>query len=376
MRNYSIDFKRRLGKFKNHPIMLFQILFIIVILLIPIFSKPFHEASTNMLQDWMKHIDGASFSFFMTIDQPIFEGMLDNHEEKLTLSSFVLPMITSLPYKDVRLLFGHELPQFPLTNSTIAVAGSGTNMFTTTIESSPPDHLFVPSDEDPKEDEQAPVEIGDGSIFIYTTHNRESFLPYLPKGTPADEAYHREENVMKISNKLKEYLQGYGIEATVDQTDYWAYIVQNEGVHYGQSYDLSRTVVQDVLAQNDQVTYLIDIHRDAQRRNVTTTTIDGKSVAKLMFVIGGEHENYKKNLQFANELHKLLEEKYPGVSRGVEIKSGSGVNGLYNQDLSEKSVVIEVGGVDNTFDEMFRSMEILADVFSIYYFEKDGATSH
>ena len=121
-------------------------------------------------------------------------------------------------------LFGHELPQFPLTNSTIAVAGSGTNMFTTTIESSPPDHLFVPSDEDPKEDEQAPVEIGDGSIFIYTTHNRESFLPYLPKGTPADEAYHREENVMKISNKLKEYLQGYGIEATVDQTDYWAYI--------------------------------------------------------------------------------------------------------------------------------------------------------
>ena len=83
--------------------MLFQILFIMVILLIPIFSKPFHEASTNMLQDWMKHIDGASFSFFMTIDQPIFEGMLDYHEEKLTLSSFVLPMITSLPYKDVRL---------------------------------------------------------------------------------------------------------------------------------------------------------------------------------------------------------------------------------------------------------------------------------
>ena len=60
----------------------------------------------------------------------------------------------------------------------------------------------------------------------------------------------------------------------------------------------------------------------------------------------------------------------------LEIKSGSGVNGLYNQDLSEKSVVIEVGGVDNTFDEMFRSMEILADVFSTYYFEKDGATSH
>lgn len=36
-----------------------------------------------------------------------------------------------------------------------------------------------------------------------------------------------------------------------------------------------------------------------------------------MFVVGAEHENHEKNLKFASELHYILEEKYPGLSRGV-----------------------------------------------------------
>src|SRR5690625_890717 len=138
----SSAFIKRIKPLKNHPIIMFQICFIILILLVPIFSKPFHEASTNLLQDWIQHIDGASFSFFMTMDQPIMEGLHEELGEPEPFYTFLIPLFTSLPYKDIRLLFGHELPQFPLTNSTIAVAGDGTNMFTTTIESSPPEHLF------------------------------------------------------------------------------------------------------------------------------------------------------------------------------------------------------------------------------------------
>ncbi|MGM8214168.1 stage II sporulation protein P [Bacillaceae bacterium W0354] len=373
MTNRTIKLQKRIQQFKSHPIILFQILFIILILLVPIFSKPIHEASTNLLQDWVKHIDGASFSFFLTVDQPVFEGLMDNQEEKLTMSSFVLPLLTNLPYKDIRLLFGHELPKFPLSNSTIAVAGKGTNIFTTTIESAPPDYLLEDSEDEPVEEEKPPVVVGDESIFIYTTHNREGFLPYLPKDTPTDAAFHREENVMKLSRHLQANLEDIGLNAYVDQTDYWQQIVQNEGVEYYHSYNLSRSVVEKVMANNSQIKYLIDIHRDSQPRSVTTTKLKGESVAKLMFVLGGDHENYKKNLQFANELHQLLEENYPGVSRGVEVKSGKNTNGIFNQDLSDRSIVVEVGGVDNNYEELYKAIEILADVFSTYYFEQEGA---
>jgi len=355
---------------------MFQICFIILILLVPIFSKPFHEASTNLLQDWIQHIDGASFSFLMTMDQPVMQGMQLEMDEQEPFYSFLIPLFTSLPYKDIRLLFGHELPQFPLTNSTIAVAGDGTNMFTTTIESSPPDHLLVTEPAEPEEEVETPQQpiVGDESIFIYTTHNREAFLPHLPENTPTNEAFHQDENVMKLSNKLYENLKEYGLNAYVDQTDYWQQIIQDENVEYHHSYDLSRAVIQEVMTQNEEVKYLLDIHRDAQPRSVTTTEVNGESVAKLMFVVGGEHDRYEENLQFAIALHQLLEEKYPGVSRGVDVKEGRYSNGIYNQDLSEKAVVLEVGGVDNTFDELYRTIDIFTDIFSTYYFEQEGAT--
>jgi len=46
-------------------------------------------------------------------------------------------------------------------------------------------------------------------------------------------------------------------------------------------------------------------------------------------------------------------------------------NGLYNQDLSPNSLLIEVGGVDNTFEEMNRTLEVFADVFSEIYWDAE-----
>ncbi|MFP3367688.1 stage II sporulation protein P, partial [Pseudoalteromonas sp. SIMBA_148] len=66
---------------------------------------------------------------------------------------------------------------------------------------------------------------------------------------------------------------------------------------------------------------------------MTTGTINGKSYAKLAFVVGEEHPNYEKNLQVATELHRRLESKFKGISRGVIAKKGSGTNGKFNQDL-------------------------------------------
>ncbi|WP_223155032.1 stage II sporulation protein P [Alkalibacillus aidingensis] len=362
---------------RKNPIVLFVVIFLSLWLLIPLFSvKNFSEASTNILQDWMNDVDGASFSYLMTIDQPIMDGVLDEQEEPLTFASVILPSITSLPYQDLRMLFGHELPNFPGKDSTIAIAGSGTNVFTASVESAPPEYIF--EEEEPEEEVEEPKpednDYSDESIFIFNSHNRESFLPYMEDGTTANEAFSNENNVVDLSFTIQDLLASYGIESHVDQTDHYQLLQQND-LTYGDSYDMARNVVEEVAANQDDVKYFIDIHRDAQPHHITTTEIDGESVAKLMFVIGGKHENHEENLQLAAKLHQKLEEKYPTISRGVEVKEGPGTNGVFNQDLSDNMLLLEVGGVDNTYEEMNRSLEIFAEVFSELYFEEQGAVN-
>ena len=64
-----------------------------------------------------------------------------------------------------------------------------------------------------------------------------------------------------------------------------------------------------------------------------------------------------------------MEEKYPGLSRGIIKHNSSGNNSVYNQDLSNKAMLIEIGGVDNTFEEMYLTADAFADVFSEFYWD-------
>ena len=43
-----------------------------------------------------------------------------------------------------------------------------------------------------------------------------------------------------------------------------------------------------------------------------------------------------------------------------------GYQGIYNQDFSDKVMLIQVGGKENTIDEVNRTLEILAEVLSEY----------
>lgn len=125
------------------------------------------------------------------------------------------------------------------------------------------------------------------------------------------------------------------------------------------------------MATEDSINYLIDIHRDSQPKKMTTTTINGKPFARLFFVVGKENKNYEENVHLAKELHQKLEEKYPGISRGVFIKGKNEGNGVYNQDLTNKSMLLEFGGVENNMEELNRSIGAFAEVFSEYYWKAE-----
>lgn len=67
-------------------------------------------------------------------------------------------------------------------------------------------------------------------------------------------------------------------------------------------------------------------------------------------------------------INNLFNKYYPGLSRGIYKKQGAGVNGVYNQDISSNTILIEIGGVDNNIDEVLNTTEAVANV--LYYYIK------
>ena len=58
-----------------------------------------------------------------------------------------------------------------------------------------------------------------------------------------------------------------------------------------------------------------------------------------------------------------LQEEYPTLSKGIYQKSGQGVNGVYNQDFHKHTILIEIGGYENTTSEVLNSTLAFSKVF-------------
>lgn len=339
-------------------------------------SSSVHSATTNITGEMLYHLIGWENHYFL-------QGLPDSTPTP-ELTQYLFKLSTNINLDDPRSLLGRELPAFSLFDTEILVAGEGTNYTNMPIESAPPLEIIQAEKEaalqnteglngqtDGTAPEAPPNTTGDRNVvYVYFTHNRESFLPYLKGVTNPNHAHHSQLNVTKIGDKLREELEKRGIGTVVDKTDVQANLT-DKGLTYSQSYQESRAVVEAAVTGNRDLTYLIDIHRDSRRKKDTTKVINDKSYAKLAFIVGGEHANYEKNLAFANQLHEMLEQNYQGISRGTFTKQGAGTNGKFNQDLSEKAILVEFGGVDNTFEELNHSAEALADVISQYYWQAE-----
>ncbi|MGN7765261.1 stage II sporulation protein P [Paenibacillus sp. 22594] len=208
-------------------------------------------------------------------------------------------------------------------------------------------------------------------ILIYHSHPREAYNPLLGVESDNPSSAIPSKNVMLVGSYIAKRLEQRGIGTVHKQEDYATKVPD---YNWNFSYKYSRMTVKAVLSANQEMNEMIDIHRDSQRHGKTTAVIDGKSYAQVYFILGHANKDWKKNEAFANKIHQLLEKKYPGVSRGIWGKSsGNGNNGEYNQTLSPNSVLIEVGGIDNSADELKRTADILADAIADVYWSSHDA---
>lgn len=203
------------------------------------------------------------------------------------------------------------------------------------------------------------VDITNPLIYLYNSHQLENY------NNDSLLAYGITPNVLMASYLLKEKLNSSGLGAIVEDTNMTEFLSLNNW-DYSSSYKASRIFLLDKQNTHPTIKYYFDIHRDSVNKKLTTVNINNKSYARILFVVGLEHSNYQENLNNANKLNSIIDKKYPGLSRGIYKKEGPGVNGIYNQDISSKVFLIELGGIDNNIEEVLNTINALTDTITTY----------
>ena len=183
------------------------------------------------------------------------------------------------------------------------------------------------------------------TVLILHTHTTESYSRQGEdyKETSAWRTLDENYNMRAIGTLVAEILKENGIS-----------VIQDEQMHdypsYSGSYLRSRQSVREILKEYPTIRLILDLHRDAAgeggKQLRTVATVDGKTAAQLMVVIGTNHEAYEENLSLGLKLHVQLEQRFPGIMRPLQLRSQR-----FNQDLSPGALLIEVGAAGNSHKE-------------------------
>lgn len=194
------------------------------------------------------------------------------------------------------------------------------------------------------------------SIYIYNSHQTEEYTP------SSFVEYSVMPNVQMNNYILEEKFEDKGFVTVVEEKNIKD-VLNQHGWNYASSYQASRIFLEDAKKNFPSLKYFIDVHRDSLRKDRTTVTINDKNYASILFLIGLENPNYQANLEFSEKINAKLNEKYPTLSKGIYKKQGPGVNGVYNQDFSPFTILVEMGGPENTIDEVLNTSLAFAECF-------------
>ncbi|HHX87449.1 MAG TPA: stage II sporulation protein P [Firmicutes bacterium] len=188
-------------------------------------------------------------------------------------------------------------------------------------------------------------------ILIYHTHITESFLP----SSQVLFSENMDLSVCRLGKELARLLQ-----------DQYGFTVIHHQQVFDQprrfAYEKARPAIESLLQSHEQIHLVLDIHRDGVSRSSTTAELGGSPLGKILFVIGSLHQEFSSNLKFSLRLQQELEALIPGLSRGIRQQ-----NFVYNQDLHPYSVLVEIGGHENSIEEALSSVPYLAEAVARAY---------
>lgn len=190
------------------------------------------------------------------------------------------------------------------------------------------------------------------SVLIVHTHTTESYLEQ-------DRSIDEEKNMIAIGRVVKEKLIEGGIEVIHDTT-------VHDYPSYNGAYTRSAATTKNRINENPDINIVLDIHRDAVQSDdgsklSLVTQIADKKAAQLMFVVGTDaqlsHPKWQENMKLALKLQRCADTIYPTLMRPINLREQR-----FNQQLSEGSIILEVGTNGNSIEEAKYSASLISDV--------------
>lgn len=197
-------------------------------------------------------------------------------------------------------------------------------------------------------------------VYIYNSHPQEMI------GSTFVDLSVGEMNVIEFSHRMATIFEDYGIPSLVEDRNV-VDVLRANNWNFAQSYQASRIFIEERIHQHPTLQFFFDLHRDGIPHELARMDLDGRAYARILFVIGANNPvGYAENYAMARRLHNMLEERRPGISRGITISGGDFRNGVYNQDIARTLQLIEIGTVETTTEEATNTMEVLAEVLAEY----------
>ena len=163
---------------------------------------------------------------------------------------------------------------------------------------------------------------------------------------------------------LKEYLKKWGINSIVETTSVVKTLKDNN-LNYQDSYKGSRILLENRFRENASLKYFVDIGMSNEEYDKTTIEVDNKKYAKIEFIIGTNNSKYLENKKVVEDIKNKLDNEILEIAKVTEV-GGDNTEGVFNQDYSSNLIVLNLGGSENTIEEVNNSLEVFAKVLGEY----------
>ena len=192
-------------------------------------------------------------------------------------------------------------------------------------------------------------------VGVYHTHNDECY--FTPDGV---DSLYGKGGIHDVGKKFVSNLNKLGVE-TIYRED--LHLPHNSG-----AYTRSQVTASALLNSGAQA--IFDLHRDSTKRDYYLTKVNGIQMSSIRLVIGRASANFEENKKFAYSIKSYADSVYSGLIKDVYIGKGN-----YNQQLSSRAMLFEMGCENIEKDLVLRSTEYLAKTLDVVLYGSENASS-
>lgn len=140
----------------------------------------------------------------------------------------------------------------------------------------------------------------------------------------------------------------------------------NDLPSYNLSYANSKKLINKHLDKKKK-NLVIDMHRDGAEPSsnyekileaTTRVKINDEYIATFSLIIGNKNKNIEALKKIANIVKSISDELYPGLCRGISVRDDA----YFNQNLSDYSLLIEMGSHLNSYDEVKITADFVSEI--------------